>query len=103
MDKVWTVKRRKTGRPLIDPLFEELRQFITKERQDNKFLSTKRFLAYAKRQAQMKNSPLKISWGWYRAFLKRHNFSMRKKTKPDSNQKEIDKFVEHFKQILSSG
>ena len=64
-------------------------------------------VGYAKRQIKTKNSPLKIHGGWYRTFLKRDNFIIRKKTtsktKPDSNQKEIDKFVEHVKQILSSG
>ena len=106
--KYGTIKKKKTGRPVTDPeLDQQLKDFIMKERSEKKFLSTKRFLAHSKKQAKLKSSKLKISWGWYRKFLKRHKLSMRKKTtkkiKACEGNEVIKNFIQTFNKLLNSG
>ena len=57
-----TVKAKRTGRPVSEPILDfELKEFVQKEREEHKFLSTKRFLAFAKKGAKALRSELKIS------------------------------------------
>ena len=104
--------RKRSGRKIKNPDLEsQLKTFVINTRSQHKPLSSKRFLVKAKavrKELNIDPQSMTLSWGWYRKFLKRNGFSMRKPTskivKPFSEiENLIKQFKETMKEALSSG
>ena len=102
-------RRKKSGRKIKNPELKTiLKNFVINTRaQISHFHQKDSSLTPRNSVLKMKIDPqtLKLSWGWYRKFLKRNSFSMRKPTsntqKPFSKvEKDINEFKDRMKEIL---
>ena len=98
-----TNNRCKSGKPLKHPEFDkQIKDQVLNYRKECKAVSTRRFFLNAKGLAKRMNIvDLKLSWGWYRRFLARHNMSLRAPTttvlKPID---EIQMLIKEFRQKM---
>lgn len=87
------------GRKPYDEEIEEfLFNWITEQRKKNLQVSFKRLLIFAR--ATFKDSKLTFSYGWLRKFMKRKNFSYRKRTK--NNYVDPNKITKGISEFFSS-
>ena len=96
------VRKKGSGRPVKYPEFDkELKDYIVSLRDKNIGLSTKRFITYARAKAKKANLKLKFSRGWLQKFMKRHNFSLRKKsTTVHRPKEELDKLCSDYREKI---
>ena len=101
---------KKRGRKVRYLAFDEhIKQWILEKRRFATKVTARRVFNYVRHEAEKQGyTDLKFGWGWFRRFLRRHNFSLRK---PSSNTikslslvaDSANKFIDEIQALIESG